>query len=295
MNSTRDKSVKIEQNDKKIMDELQAQLDIAVFEQEEMDADKVKEILEKMENISSDEDKKSFDKELLWKKIEEQSREEFAEEQMAEFDRIREDKSVKKSKTHGKPATTIALTAVTIAIAIFIGANIGTYATEKKSVFEYVGELSNGTSFWVTGDTPNMDVEKEQTIFYSWNDVPNEYKEFLVIPRGLPEDMGLYDIKINENNTVKEVGIRYISGDGKQDFCILVKANMNEEFTIGNLMYEDKYTSMSEQQIDGVVVNIYCDMNDEIVAQYIYNNNIYTVSSTLDVNVIISVIEQMIE
>lgn len=62
---------------KEMTDELHNELDIAVFEQDEMDVDKVKEILDKldkMEGISPDGMKNTFDKEKLWDRIAEECR-----------------------------------------------------------------------------------------------------------------------------------------------------------------------------------------------------------------------------
>lgn len=62
---------------KEMMNELHNQLDIAALEQEEMDVDKVKEILDKldeMEGLSTDGMKNTFDKEKLWDRIVEECR-----------------------------------------------------------------------------------------------------------------------------------------------------------------------------------------------------------------------------
>lgn len=269
-------------NNKK-MNELQDQLDIAVFEQEEMDVDKVKSILAEMENYTPDEEKKTFDKEQLWKRIEEQSREEFAEEQMIEFDRIKAGKSGEKSKANVGRARRIALTAATIVLAVFVGANIGTYATEKKNVFEYVSDLRNGTSFWITGDAPGMELEEEIEVYYSWNDVPNEYKEFLVIPQGLPEDMELYDIEIRKRETFEGASIRYIDDRAIADFTIIITNNHNKEFTFANSLYEERYVLNRKENINNIDVYFYDETEDEIIVQFIYKDCIYTLGGTIEI------------
>lgn len=267
--------------DNKKINELQDQLDIAVFEQEEMDVDKVKEILDKMENISPEEERNGFDKENLWKRIEEQSREEFAEEQIIEFDRIKADKPGKKSKSNVGRARRIALTAATIVLAVFVGANIGTYATEKKNVFEYVGDLANGTSFWITGDAQGMDVEEMREIYYSWNDVPDTYKEFLLVPKGLPGDMELYDIEIRIKDTFEWASVRYIDGNAIKDFTIQVMNNSNEELTFANLKYAEEYELLKEDTVDNINVKYYIASKEDVMAMYVYKENIYILTGTL--------------
>lgn len=59
---------------KEMMNELHNQLDIAALEQEEMDVDKVREILDKMDSLSPDGMKNTFDKEKLWDRIVEECR-----------------------------------------------------------------------------------------------------------------------------------------------------------------------------------------------------------------------------
>lgn len=59
---------------KEMMNELYNQLDIAALEQEEMDVDKVREILDKMDSLSPDGMKNTFDKEKLWDRIVEECR-----------------------------------------------------------------------------------------------------------------------------------------------------------------------------------------------------------------------------
>jgi len=171
---------------KRMLDDLQDQLDRVVFEQNEVDPDKVKEILNKMDSISPDESKDDFDKELLWGKIMEECREEFAEENPVSFSDAKEGKAVseneaskaeKSKEGNSSKIRKAALTAATLIIAVFFGANLGTYATERKSVIQYVQDLKNGTSFWVTGDAASMDFEGETEVYYSWNDVPNAYKD----------------------------------------------------------------------------------------------------------------------
>ena len=303
MSNTSDKSA----GTKQMMDNLQNELDFAVFEQEEMDADKVREILNKMENIDPEADKvkAEFDKDLVWKKIQEQCREELAEESAIDFEGAKAGLSKKtgkdgsgktsaRKKNSGK-VRRITLTAATIVVAVFVGANIGTYATEKKNVIEYMQDLQNGTSFWVTGDVPSMEVEKDKEVYYSWNDVPNEYKEYLVIPQGLPEDMGLYDIKVTKKETHDEIVTRYIDEDVKKDFSIQITIYQNKEFSFANLMYDDKYESLEQKMIGNINVSYFFIEESEIVAQFINKNCVYTFGGSLNSEMMQDIVEETVD
>lgn len=309
MSNMKDKSAETKQ----MMDNLQDELDFAVFEQEEMDPEKVREILAKMESIDpeADEVKSEFDKDLVWKRIQEQCKaemeEEFAtEKNIAEFSGAagnKEKKGAGKSNS-GKSKSVkgnsgkirrIALTAATIVIAVFVGANIGTYATEKKSVIEYVQDLGNGMEIFVSDDVSNMEVKQETEVYYSWNDVPNEYKEFLVIPQGLPEDMGLYDIKVLSKEVVDELIIRYIDADAKNDFTIQITVYQNEEISFANLIYDDDYELLEQRMLKDVNISYYSINETGIVAQFIYGKCLYTFSGTLDSEPIKKIVEKTIE
>ena len=290
---------------KRMLDDLQDQLDRVVFEQNEVDPDKVKEILNKMDSISPDESKDDFDKELLWGKIMEECREEFAEENPVSFSDAKEGKAVseneaskaeKSKEGNSSKIRKAALTAATLIIAVFLGANLGTYATERKSVIQYVQDLKNGTSFWVMGDAASMEFETVEECYFSWNEVPEEYKGFLLIPENIPDYMQLYDIKIQKKKTLTEAIIRYIDAEAKKDFTIRIASYGNEDkFTFANLSYEDRYELLEEKRIGDYTLNYYIDESNETVAQLIKEKCIYTFSGTLGKELMQAIVEKTIE
>lgn len=287
---------------KKMMDDLQDKLDFAMYEQEEMDPEKVKEILAQMEKIDPEAErvKAEFNKDRVWEEIKAQCNAELAKESMPDADRVkagmvgaRKRKSVASAKS-GK-VRKFALVAATIVFAVFLGANIGTYATEKKNVIEYMQDLSNGTSFWVTGDAPSMEFEKGEEIYYSWNDVPNEYKEFLIIPQGLPDDMGLYDIKIIKREIFQDIIMKYIDDDAKSDFLICIAAYQNEELSFANLKYDGEYEYTKQKIIEGTNLNYYFANENEVVAQFAHGKCVYTINGKMDTEMMMEIVEQTIE
>lgn len=287
MSNTKDITDKGVQMNNKKMDDLQAQLDIAVFEQEEMDVDKVMAILTEMEDATPETEKKIPNKEQLWKKIEEQSREEFAADKMLKSDKSKAGRSARIRR--------IVLTAATIVIAMFVGANIGTYATDKKNVFEYVSDLRNGTSFWITGDAPSMELDEKIEVYYSWNDVPNEYKEFLIIPQGLPEDMELYDIRILVRDIYSKITVRYLDDEAKDDFYIQIVNYQNTDFSFANYLYEERFEICEQKEVLGIELYYLIDENEDVTVQYMHGDNIYTLGGTIVQELMYDIAEKTIE
>lgn len=290
--------------DVQLMNDLQDKLDFAMFEQEEMDPEKVREILAEMESMDPEADtvKAEFDKDLVWKKIQEQCREEIAEESTISLEEVSVEASekkrrVKRTASAGKSAKVrrIALSAATIIIALFVGANIGTYATEKKGVIELVKEMGNGTSFWVTGDAMSMEFEEKNGVYYSWNEVPNEYKQFIIIPHGLPYDMKLYDVKVIQKSTHDEIITRYVDDDLKKDFNIHITYYQSEEFSFANMMYDGAYDISEQKQIEDIILNYYFANETEVIAQFTQGRCIYTINGTMDKELFTKIVENTIE
>lgn len=294
MSNIKSKRVMDEQIKEDILDALQSELDMEVFEQEEPDVDKVKEILDKMDSCLPEKETKIADKELVWNRIIEQSSKELTEEpEYGSTERIAEQNQGKLGRR--SRFCRWGLMTATILIAVFIGVNIGTYATEKKNLFEYVGDLANGTSFWVTGDTNGMNIEETMLEYYSWNDVEDEYKKFLMVPQGLPDDMYLYSIGVCINETFDWSSIRYMDNDAKHTFVMNVTYYAGDEFTFANLLYEENYDIIDRVNINDTVVYYYRDENDELAAQCFVNHCIYMFSGELEEELLYDVIEKTLK
>lgn len=298
MSNTNSKRVMDEQMKEDILDALQSELDMAVFEQDEPDVDKVKEILDKMDSCSPEEETKMADKEVVWNRIIAQSNEEFSEESYEKSSGEITERPLEQNRDKLMPRNRVyrwGLMAATILIAVFIGVNIGTYATEKKNFFEYVDDLANGAAFWVTGDSTGMNVEETMLEYYSWNDVEDEYRKFLMVPQGLPADMNLYNISVCINDTFDWSSIRYVDSEAKHSFVMNTTYYEGDEFTFANLLYEENYDIIEQVNINDTTVYYYRDENDELAAQCFVNHCIYMFSGELEEELLYDVIEKTLK
>lgn len=283
MNNINDKNREKE----KQMGRLQDKLDIAVFEQEEIDPEQVKEILKEMERISPPTEEE-WEKELRWEKIRRECREEFeAEEKNAQAGRG-------KRKSYSGKIRKAALMAAALVSALFIGANIGTYATEKKSVFEFVEDLGNGISYRINGDVSSMEVEKSVEVYYSWNELPNEYKSMLIVPKGIPKELQMYEIKVSETAGAM-IKVLYLNDAATVNVSFQIVRHENNEFSMRNLLHEEDYVLTDSKQIDGIEVSYFqCDDGD-IAAQFLYENNWYIFFGNIESEILQNIVEDTIK
>ena len=268
---------------------LQDKLDIAVFEQEEVDPKQVNAILEEMERISPLEENEQ-EKESMWERIKEECREEFEADEKAS-----NSVSNRKHRRNSARIRKFVLMAATLVLAVFIGANIGTYATEKKNVFEYVGDLKNGTAFRVSGDEENLSFDKSVEIYYSWNDLPIEYRKYLIVPYGIPERFQFYDVKIRCADTVEAIAITYITDNAKNNFSIDICVNENEGFKFGNLLFENECTQICKEKINNIDVVFFEDNEGNTIAQFNQGVCIYNLCGSVTLDDMQDILKQTLE
>ncbi len=267
---------------------LQDKLDIAVFEQEEIDPEQVRAILKEMEHISPSTEE-TQEKELRWEKI----RREYRKDSKAEKSTALT--ALEKHKKNFRTIRKIALMAATLVLALFIGTNIGTYATGKKSVFEFVADLGNGTAYRINGEIPSMEVEKTAEVYYSWNDVPSEYESALIKPKGVPEELNLYEIKVNNLDTNKWIKILYLNDTATENLSIRIVDNNQNEFTFKNLLYEEDYVLVGSKRMDDIDISYYQCEDGDIMAQFLYKYNWYIFSGNIELELLQNIVEDTIK
>lgn len=297
------------------LQELQDSLDQYTFGKETVDVDKIKEIVSRMDEIL-EADTQEFQKEEVWDQIcmsysEEDMEAEDAgksgvlhdEELSAElgaelsgekrlFEGVekaakREDRRDSGKRifriTRKKDFYRASVWAAVVVIAVFIGANVGTYATEKKSVFEVVDGWRNGTAFRVTGDVESLESDHEGQVFYSWNEIPNEYRKLTVVPYGLPSGLELYQIQISKFDTLNSCQIRYIDDHGKKNLEIEIVGYEGKEYAYQDLLFEEtEYTFLKEEEIGNMAVKFYEDPEKGYIVRFTDNIQWFTFYSTLE-------------
>lgn len=256
-----------------------------IYDQKEMDVEEVRETVAKLNEIEPEEPLSQFEKKDMWKKIQAMAK--------AENTEVTENNKRKKKRRYN--FRRMAVGAAAVVAAVFLGANIGTYATARMNVFQYMGEVKNGTSFWVSGDTPTMEKEIQEEAYYSWKDVPDEYKKYLIIPQSFSEELSLYNIKVHHDPTYDTLQICYLDNEAKHGLNIEIVINQNQDFTFGNLMYEEGFEFLESSNVEDITVYYYIYEKEDVFAQFVKAKSYYTFSGNMDLEVMQKIVEETIK
>lgn len=161
--------------------------------------------------------------------------------------------------------------AAAIMILIFSGLNLATYATARKGLFDLIINRKNTMSNMYVGEGDmGMDYEvHDKEVYTSWDEVPDEAKEGILLPGYLPEGMELEEIEIFGNKPHR-VELRYM--------------NNNEE-----------YIDISVRQFETEVIRDQITNPDAEYVDYKTDGNIeYYVYKNGEENIIIYIMEQNI-
>lgn len=161
--------------------------------------------------------------------------------------------------------------AAAIMILIFSGLNLATYATARKDLFDLIINRKNTMSNMYVGEGDmGMDYEvHDKEVYTSWDEVPDEAKEGILLPGYLPEGMELEEIEIFGNKPHR-VELRYM--------------NNNEE-----------YIDISVRQFETEVIRDQITNPDAEYVDYKTDGNIeYYVYKNGEENIIIYIMEQNI-
>lgn len=161
--------------------------------------------------------------------------------------------------------------AAAIVILIFSGLNLAAYATARKGLFDLIINRKNTMSNMYVGEGDmGMDYEvHDKEVYTSWDEVPDEAKEGILLPGYLPEGMELEEIEIFGNKPHR-VELRYM--------------NNNEE-----------YIDISVRQFETEVIRDQITNPDAEYVDYKTDGNIeYYVYKNGEENIIIYIMEQNI-
>lgn len=259
--------------------ELQDSLDQYTFGRETMDVEKIKQIVSRLDEIL-EEDPQEFQKEDVWSRICVASPEiledagtEAAEPGKAEIAKFKKSAgrtgSGRRTVGRRRKFFRVASAAAGLMVILFAGVNIGTYATEKKNVFEVVEEKRNGTEFEVNRDVQMMEAECDEQIFHSWNEIPVEYRQLILVPYGMPDELQLYQLKIGESSTLSSFHAKYLGNDGKKKFDMQVLDYHGDDFAFQDLVVEKtEYVLLEEETVNGVEVKYYEGREEDYVAVF---------------------------
>jgi len=163
--------------------------------------------------------------------------------------------------------------AAAIVILIFSGLNLATYATARKGLFDLIINRKNTMSNMYVGEgdmgMEHEVVEKEK--YTSWDDVPDEIKEGVLLPSYIPDGMELEEIEVMGSKPHR-LELKYMDLEGK-----------------------NRYIDISIRQFDDEAIKDQITNPDAEYLDYKKNNDIeYYIYKYENVNIIICIIERNI-
>lgn len=163
--------------------------------------------------------------------------------------------------------------AAAIMILIFSGLNLATYATVRKGLFDLIINRKNTMSNMYVGEgdmgMEHEVVEKEK--YTSWDDVPDEIKEGVLLPTYIPDGMELEEIEVMGSKPHR-LELKYMDLEGK-----------------------NRYIDISIRQFDDEAIKNQITNPDAEYLDYKKNNDIeYYIYKYENVNIIICIIERNI-
>lgn len=163
--------------------------------------------------------------------------------------------------------------AAAIMILIFSGLNLATYATARKGLFDLIINRKNTMSNMYVGEgdmgMEHEVVEKEK--YTSWDDVPDEIKEGVLLPSYIPDGMELEEIEVMGSKPHR-LELKYMDLEGK-----------------------NRYIDISIRQFDDEAIKDQITNPDAEYLDYKKNNDIeYYIYKYENVNIIICIIERNI-
>lgn len=172
--------------------------------------------------------------------------------------------------------------AAAIMILIFSGLNLATYATARKGLFDLIINRKNTMSNMYVGEGDmGMDYEvHDKEVYTSWDEVPDEAKEGILLPGYLPDGMELEEIQVMGTEPIR-LEAKYIVPENPTIYIKLSIKQFNEvkikvEITNPQARY------CGSEEINGMECYLY-NMGEEIFCVFANNNNLYYLYGTVSV------------
>ena len=172
--------------------------------------------------------------------------------------------------------------AAAIMILIFSGLNLATYATARKGLFDLIINRKNTMSNMYVGEgdmgMEHEVVEKEK--YTSWDDVPDEIKEGILLPTYIPDGMELEEIEVMGFEPMR-IEINYKMRENSQQYLHIAIRQFDDLIVKNQITYPDTEYQGSEKVGD---IEYYIYKNDiENIFIFMTEDNIYYIYNTISV------------
>lgn len=182
--------------------------------------------------------------------------------------------------------------AAAIMILVFSGLNLATYATARKGLFDLIINRKNTMSNMYVGEgdmgMEHEVVEKEK--YTSWDDVPDEIKEGVLLPTYIPDGMELEEIEVMGFEPMR-IEINYKMRENSQQYLHIAIRQFDDLIVKNQITYPDTEYQGSEKVGD---IEYYIYKNDiENIFIFMTEDNIYYIYSNLSVKDMEKIIEMI--
>lgn len=182
--------------------------------------------------------------------------------------------------------------AAAIMILVFSGLNLATYATAKKGLFDFIINRNNTMSNMYVGDgdmgMEHEVVEKEK--YTSWDDVPDEIKNGILLSDYIPDGMELEKIEVMGSDPMR-IEINYKVRENSQQYLHIAIRQFDNLIVKNQITYPDAEYQGSEKVGE---IEYYIYKNDiENIFIFMAEDNIYYIYSNLPVKNMEKIIEMI--
>lgn len=182
--------------------------------------------------------------------------------------------------------------AAAIMILVFSGLNLATYATAKKGLFDLIINRKNTMSNMYVGDG-DMGMEHEvmeKEKYTSWDDVPDEIKNGILLSDYIPDGMELEKIEIMGFDPMR-IEINYKMCENSQQYLHIAIRQFDNLIVKNQITYPDAEYQGSEKVGE---IEYYIYKNDiENIFIFMAEDNIYYIYSNLSVKDMEKIIEMI--
>ncbi len=267
------------------LDSLQKRLDEIMKEDAaKIDIEEIAHIISLMEKVNPD-----------FKIPEIEDEEAFAMEALARFKkeylpRREKEEKKKRIRIHLKKTGI----AATIMIAVFTIVGLGTYANGEKGFFNFFKSDGKKINFEYIGQKEEVEememITLEPTYYYSWEELPEDLLDDIMVPTYEIEGVPLKDIYVVRDMVTNISATYQLENDTERmyslniDYCDSPYYFCSASFTQGN--YKE------ELKINGIICTIY-ELEDGYAAHYNIERYVYRIEGRITYEQLLAIIEGM--
>lgn len=185
------------------------------------------------------------------------------------------------------------VTAAALVLAMFLGGTIGIYA-DRDGLFRKVDTGADKNT--IVSSIENVDVGLiKNKIYNGIEDVPIKYLTCLWTPSELPDNLGVHQVELTENEYAIKVKCKFLDEKEKQ-FIYTTKTNFKENVVASDQLY-DGFDFLCKEKYGFTEVEYLVKENDdytEYIALFECGNSIYSLSSNFDLETIVIIIKNNI-